>query len=88
MRPNTSLPFAVSTGELQEVEDFCQRNGLDQIGRICAELRVLRTEYLVLSQRVARQKAMIEAASMDSNARYAQELDVLMTEKPHAPTVP
>ena len=81
-------PFAVSDADLQEAEGFCRRNGLDQIGKICAELRTLRKEYIVLSQRVGRQKATIENLMPDPSRRFASELDQITTGVPDAPAKP
>lgn len=79
--PNRTPPFAVSDAELSEVEGFCSRNGLDQIGRICAELRTLRSEYILLAGRVGKQRGMIETLEHDPNKRYARELDVITTDR-------
>jgi len=73
---------------LQEAEGFCRRNGLDQIGTICAELRTLRKEYLILSQRVGRQRATIDSLMPNPNRRFATELDQMTTGVPDAPAVP
>lgn len=81
-------PFAVSDADLQEAEQFCKRSGLDQIGKICAELRTLRKEYLILSHRVGRQKATIENLMPDPSRRFASELDQITTGVPDAPAKP
>lgn len=80
-------PFAVSDAELQEVEGFCSRNGLDQIGRICAELRGLRSAYMTLSKRIGRQQQMVEVIMPDPSQRFARELDSITQEKPDASPV-
>ena len=49
-----SRPFGVTEEELAKVEAFCVANELDELGRICAELRVLRAEYLTMAKRVGR----------------------------------
>lgn len=79
-----SRPFAVDNHELQQVERFCAANNLDVLGRICAELRLLRAEYIRLSERVGRQSNTIaqvqrEVVSMeaDPNRRYAAQLDTI-----------
>lgn len=77
--PSTTPPFAVSDAELSEVEGFCKRQGLDQIGRICAELRVLRAEYLQLANRVGKQRAMIETLEHDPTIRYGKELEAMVS---------
>jgi hypothetical protein len=41
-------PFANSDSEIAEVEGFAVRQGLDQIARICGELRSARQEVLDL----------------------------------------
>lgn len=76
--PKHGVPFAVSEAELHEVEEFCARNGLDQIGRICAELRVLRAEYLAQSNRIGKQRAMIETLEHNPSIRYSKELDAMI----------
>ncbi len=81
-------PFAVSDAELTEVEGFCKRNGLDQIGKICAELRTMRREFMDLSKRAGRQRAMVETAMPDPNRRFAAEMDRLTDGAKDAPTVP
>lgn len=81
-------PFAVSDAELQEVEGFCSRSGLDQIGRICAELRTLRKEYVRLAERCGRQKATIEYCMPDPSKRFAAEIDSITTGVPDAPPIP
>lgn len=72
-------PFAVSNSELAEVEGFCSRNGLDQIGRICAELRTLRNEYIQLSKRLGKQQQMVETLQPDPSVRFAKELEVIVS---------
>ena len=52
-----SRPFGVSEEELTKMEAFCAANELDELGRICAELRVLRAEYLTMAKRVGRAAA-------------------------------
>lgn len=74
-----AVPLAVSEDELQRVERFCEVNGLDEVGRICAELRVLRTEYILLSNRVGKQRAMIETLEHDPQIRYSKELDAMIS---------
>lgn len=88
MPHNAVPPFAVSDPELAEVEGFCSRNGLDQIGRICAELRTLRAEYVLLVGRVGKQRAMIDTLEHDPSKRYAREIDVITTDRTnHAPPI-
>lgn len=41
-------PFAHSAEEIDAIEGFAYRQGLDQIARVCAELRAARTEILDL----------------------------------------
>jgi hypothetical protein len=86
--PSHVPPFAVSDAELREVEGFCSRNGLDQIGRICAELRVLRAEYLAQSNRIGKQRAMIETLEHDPTIRYSKELEVMVEAKKEEPNAP
>ena len=84
-----SRPFAVTEDELRKVEKFCADNGLDEIGRICAELRVLRAEFLQLSTRIGKQRAMIETLEHDPQKRFAKELDVIVNYGGHdAPSIP
>ena len=86
-----SRPFAVTEDELSAVERFCKANKLDEIARICAELRVLRAEYLKQTNRVAKQRAMIEALEHNPNIRYSKELDSMIAmnrESKDAPSVP
>ncbi len=66
-------PFAASDAELSEVEGFCERNGLDQIGRICAELRALRQEYLQLAKRVG-QQANGQPDPVLANRRFGRDI--------------
>ena len=80
-KPNRTPPFAVSDAELREVEGFCSRNGLDEIGRICAELRTMRSEYILLSERAGRQRSMIDTLEHDPQKRYARELEVIVTDR-------
>jgi hypothetical protein len=86
-RPSASRPFAVDSSELEEVERFCRENKLDVIGRICAELRVLRAEYLVLAQRAGKQKALVETLEHDPSKRFAKELDIITDGNDNAPTI-
>lgn len=85
--PNITPPFAVSDAELTEVEGFCKRNGLDQIGRICAELRALRVAYMEQCKRVGKQRQMVETLQPDPSERYAKELDSITQEKTDAPPI-
>jgi hypothetical protein len=80
----------VSDAELSLAERFCEQNGLDEIGRICAELRTLRAEYISLSNRVGKQRALIEALEHDPQIRYSKELDsmIAMSRNSNAKTVP
>jgi hypothetical protein len=78
-----SRPFAVTEAELANVEKFCKSNGLDEIGRVCAELRVLRAEYLLLSKRAGKQRAMIETIEHDPHQRFAKEMDVIINYRGH-----
>ncbi len=77
-------PFAVSDAELSEVEGFCKRSGLDQIGRICAELRALRADYITLSKRIG----MMHNRQPDPHRQFAAEIDVITSGVPNAPSVP
>lgn len=86
-----SYPFAVAENELQKVEQFCKDNQLDEIGHICAELRVLRAEYLAQANRISKQRAMIEMLEHDPTVRYSKELDSMTTtvrESKNAASVP
>lgn len=75
--PCSVPPFAISDAELQEIEQFCGRNGLDQIGRVCSELRSLRAAYLTQAKRLGIQSAMISDLQPDANKRFAAELSSL-----------
>ena len=85
-----SRPFAVTEAELQAVERFCKANQLDEIGRICAELRVLRAEYLKQANVIGKQRAMVETLEHNPNIRYSKELDSMISmtkESKDAPSV-
>lgn len=86
-----SRPFGVSEEELTKMEAFCASNQLDEIGRICAELRVLRAEYLKQSNIIGKQRAMVETLERNPNIRYSKELDSMISmtkEAKDAPAVP
>lgn len=70
-------PFSVTDVELSEIEEFCGRNGLDQIGLVCSELRSLRAAFLTQSKRLGIQAAMISDLQPDANKRFAAELSSL-----------
>lgn len=80
-RPNTAVPLALPDSDLAEVEGFAQRSGLDQIYRICAELRVLRRAYLEQSETIGRLRQMIDA---NPQRRFAHALEA-MTDAPTKP---
>jgi hypothetical protein len=83
-----SRPFAVSSVELQDVEQFCEKNNLPTIARICAELRVLRTEYIHLSTRLGRARSMVQTLESSPQQRFAKDLDSITQKGPdHAPPV-
>lgn len=77
-KPNTAVPMALSDAELAEVEGFAQRSGLDQIYRICAELRAIRRAYLEKCETNARLRQMIHP---DPQKRFAHALEA-MTDAP------
>lgn len=83
-----SRPFAVTEAELASVERFCKANSLDEIGRVCAELRVLRAEYLRLSNRYGKAKAMVETMEHDPHQRYAKEMEVIINYRGHEDATP
>jgi hypothetical protein len=70
-------PFGVTEQELLKVEAFCAANKLDEIGRICAELRLLRTEYLLLSKRIGLQAAHVPMDSIQANLRFGESLNTI-----------
>ncbi len=77
-KPNTTPPFALSDAELAEVEGFAQRSGLDQIYRLCRELRTIRRAYLEQSETIGRMRQMIHP---DPQRRFAHALEA-MTDAP------
>jgi len=82
-----SRPFGVTEAELLKVESFCAANKLDEIGRICAELRVLRAEYITLCKRVGMSRATVPDP-ITSNKRYGAELEHITTDRTnHAPPI-
>lgn len=81
-------PFYVTEDELSAVERFCKANQLDEIGRICAELRVLRAEYLAQTRTVGRQRVMIESLEHDPTIRYSKELDSMISMTKEAKDAP
>ena len=87
MLKHHSRPFAVTEDELQNVEKFCAANQLDEIGRICAELRVLRAEYLQLSTANGKLRAMVEVLEHDPQRRYSKDLEMITTGGTNAPTL-
>ncbi len=80
-RPNTAVPLALSDAELAEVEGFAQRSGLDQIYRICAELRTVRRAYLEQAETIGRLRQMIDP---NPQRRFAHALEA-MTDAPPKP---
>jgi hypothetical protein len=68
-----SHPFGVTEDELLKVESFCAANKLDEVGRICAELRVLRAEYLTLCKRVGMTRNS-EPDPILANRRFSKTL--------------
>lgn len=72
----TAQPFALSDAELKEVERFAKASGLDQIGRMAAELRALRASYLTLANRHAKLSAMLTKPNPEE--LYRQDLDQIM----------
>ena len=83
MTQNNVPPFAVSDSDLREAEEFCRLSGLDQIGRICAELRGLRSAY----QTQAKRLGMMQSRMPDPNRQFASDLDRITGES-NAPPVP
>jgi hypothetical protein len=77
-----SRPFGVTEEELLKVESFCAANKLDEIGRICAELRVLRQEYLTLCKRVGMTRNS-EPDPILANRRFSRTLQKLTEENPN-----
>ena len=71
-------PFALSDIELQEVERFAKKQGLDEIGRMAAELRSLRLAYLTLANRHAKLQAQHTADRTNPEVRYGEDLDQIM----------
>lgn len=78
-----SRPFAVTEEELTKVESFCVANGLDEIGRVCAELRVLRAEYLSLSNRLGK-VANAQPDPYLANRRFSKSMDSMTKGKPES----
>lgn len=78
-----SRPFGVTEEELTKVESFCAANQLDEIGRICAELRTLRREYMLLSKRVGMARNSEPDAYL-ANRRFGRTLDkITKSENPN-----
>lgn len=75
-------PFGVSEDELTKMEAFCASNQLDELGRICAELRVLRAEYLLLSKRVGMARNS-EPDPILANRRFSKSLREITKEDPN-----
>lgn len=74
-------PFGVTEEELTKIESFCASNQLDEMGRICAELRVLRAEYLLLSKRVGMARNS-EPDPYLANRRFSKTLREVTKEDP------
>lgn len=47
-------PFALEEAELRDIEQFARKNNLDNIARLCAELRALRSAFMTQSVRMGR----------------------------------
>lgn len=77
-----SRPFGVSEEELTKMEAFCASNQLDELGRICAELRVLRAEYLTLCARVGKARNS-EPDPILANRRFSKSLREITKEDPN-----
>lgn len=79
--------MALSEAELQEVENFARVSGLDEIMRLCMELRAIRAAYVTQAKRLALQKNMIVTLDADPASRYGKELNKL-TGETDAPRIP
>jgi hypothetical protein len=77
-----ATPFGVTEQELLKVESFCAANQLDEVGRICAELRVLRQEYLTLCKRVGMNQNS-EPDPILANRRFSRTLKKITEENPN-----
>lgn len=69
-----ATPFALTTKELNEVMEFAKASGLDQIGRMAAELVALRAEFIALSARYSKLQVELQNRA-PAEKKYAAELD-------------
>lgn len=77
---NRTPPLALSDAELAEVEQFARNTGLDEIGRLCAELRAVRAAYLQKCREIARMRSVVATVDPDPHSRYSKELQNLTGE--------
>lgn len=70
-------PMALTDADLSEVEGFADRNGLDQIFRICRELRALRQAYMDVCKMNGKLRAQLMAMEWDPHNRYAVVMDTM-----------
>lgn len=70
-------PFALTEKELREVAEFAKASGLDQIGRMAAELVALRSAYTTLATRHAKLLAELDKRPPAEKV-YAKELDIIV----------
>lgn len=73
-------PMALSDAELSEVEGFAARSGLDEIGRLCAELRTIRQLYVQQCGKISRLENMVAMLDSNPQSRYGKELNKLTGE--------
>jgi len=86
-----SAPLAITEAELQDIETLARRMGLDEIAKVCTELRVLRRHFLELSRQVVMYRKLQPPPPvqfpMEANVRWAADLNS-MTGSPNAPKEP
>jgi hypothetical protein len=75
---NIVPPFAMTEQELRGIGAFAHENGLDEIGKLVAELRTLRRAYMEQSRLIGILKGNMPEASK----RFAAEIEDMTNATP------